>query len=122
MKRLVVAVVFFGVAGSAVAAGVAASAPKEPIQVCHFTGDKKTPYNVIELGPSGAFHAHYPHHDDIIPPFEFEGATYSRNWDADGQAIWNNGCRPVTLPGGGGPGEPPAVTPSPVIGDPSFTG
>jgi len=122
MKRLVVAVVFFGVAGSAVAAGVAAGAPKEHVVLCHFTGDQKTPYIVIETSPSGAYNAHYPHHSDIIPPFEFKGATYSRNWDAEGQAVWNNGCRPVTLPGGDGPGEPPAVTPSPVVGDPSFTG
>jgi LPXTG-motif cell wall-anchored protein len=29
---------------------------------------------------------------DIIPPFVYNGQTYSQNWDSAGQAIWRNGC------------------------------
>jgi hypothetical protein len=29
---------------------------------------------------------------DIIPPTQFQGNTVSLNWNAAGQAIWNNDC------------------------------
>lgn len=29
---------------------------------------------------------------DIVPPFTLNGKTYSENWDANGQAIFNAGC------------------------------
>jgi len=32
---------------------------------------------------------------DIIPPTTINGVTYSGNWDANGQAIFDNGCKPV---------------------------
>src|SRR5437868_3554078 len=30
---------------------------------------------------------------DIVPSFTFNGQTYSQLWDANGQAIFNNGCQ-----------------------------
>jgi hypothetical protein len=29
---------------------------------------------------------------DIVPPFTLNGQTFSENWDANGQAIFNSGC------------------------------
>ena len=44
----------------------------------------------ITVSQSGALNGHAKKHpDDIIPPFPgFSG----QNWDAAGQATWNNGC------------------------------
>jgi hypothetical protein len=126
MRKLVGALVLAGVVASAAAGGEALGAASQHVILCHFTGDTKTPYHLIDTSPSGAYHAHYQHHDDIIPPFQFKGVTYSRNWDAKGRAIWNNGCVPPAPSGGGGGGsgggQPPQVSPSPVPGSPSFTG
>ena len=43
---------------------------------------------------AGVFHGHLGHQDgrDIVPPFVWNGQTFSENWDANGQAIWNAGC------------------------------
>src|SRR5213593_4114028 len=122
MKRLALAGVMTGVLSFALA-GVGVRAASQ-VRLCHFTGDKQTPYVVIEMSPSGAYHAHYPHHEDIIPPFQYQGVTYSRNWDAEGQAIWNNGCvPPASSDGGTGGGTtPPQVHPRAVRGDPTVTG
>jgi len=126
MRKRALALALACFAASAITAGVAQGAPTERVTLCHYTGDSKTPYNVIETSPSGAYNAHYSHHDDIIQPFQFKGVTYSRNWDAEGRAIWNNGCVPLEPGQGGGQGgpgsPPPATTPSPVVGQPSFTG
>jgi hypothetical protein len=104
--------------------GVWAQAAATQVRLCHSTGSQS--FVVIEMSPSGAYHAHYPHHSDIIPPFQYQGASYSRNWDANGQATWNNGCVPPP-PGGSGSGSgsgtpPPQVHPKAVPGDPSVTG
>jgi hypothetical protein len=84
------------------------------VTICHRTGSRHHPYVVISPSAAGVFHGHYSEHNehavfpntasdgkwgDIIPPFQYKGVTYSLNWDAAGQAIWSNGCRPVT--GGG---------------------
>ncbi len=123
MKRLALVGVMTAVLGFALA-GVGARAAASQVRLCHSTGDQNTPYVVIEMSPSGAYHAHYPHHGDIIPPFEYNGVTYSRNWDAEGQATWNNGCVPLESSGGGTGGgtTPPQVHPRAVRGDPTVTG
>jgi hypothetical protein len=69
---------------------------------------------VISPSTAGVYHGHYSQHNeqavfpntasdgkwgDIIPPFQYRGVTYSLNWNADGQTIWSNGCRPVTSGG-----------------------
>lgn len=69
------------------------------VTICHATG---TPDNAgngyVQISPSasGVYHGHYRQHQaDIIPPFQYQGNTYSLNWDSAHIAIWKNGCKPV---------------------------
>jgi uncharacterized repeat protein (TIGR01451 family) len=93
-------------------AGVAAAAlTQEPgvplvrgatkVTICHATSSEKNPYvqNSVDddsiVKPGG----HGDHPNDIIPPFDYvEGGVTKhypgKNWDATGQAIWTNGCKP----------------------------
>jgi hypothetical protein len=94
-----------------VAGGQASAKKSGHVTICHRTGSHQNPYVVISPSVSGVYHGHYLEHNehavfpntasdgkwgDIIPPFQYQGVTYSLNWDAQGQAIWSNGCRPVT--------------------------
>ncbi len=115
MRTLVVVLTFMGVS----VIGVAASAKQDHVTICHATGSKSNPFVQIAPSVSGVFHGHPHHGDDIIPPFEFEGQTYSLNWDAEGQAIWSNSCEVLGPPSEGGP---PSVLPSVVVTPPPFTG
>ncbi|GAA2836973.1 hypothetical protein GCM10010471_18610 [Leucobacter komagatae] len=73
--------------------------PKEKVTICHATGaDGKW----VENSPdkSGDLNGHVGHQDgrDIIPPFTYveAGVTHEfagQNWDEEGQAIYNNGCK-----------------------------
>lgn len=67
----------------------------QKIDICHATGSSTNPYVLINVDYD-ALHGHDDHVGDIIP--------HVRNWDAAGQAIWNNKC--VTGPKGdtGAPG------------------
>ncbi len=62
--------------------------------ICHATGSSSNPYVVITPSVSGVFHGHMDHQgdEDIVPPFMYKGTWYSQNWDAEGQATFNNGC------------------------------
>src|SRR5215471_6692769 len=103
----------------------AVAQPTDNVTLCHRTASHSNPYVVITVDPAGAYNGHYLEHTgpifpatgsdgkwgDIIPPFMFQGQTYSRNWP-EGEAIFNNGCRipgqpstPVTTP------TTPATTP-----------
>lgn len=68
----------------------------EKVELCHATGSETNPFVLIEVSASGAFHGHLgdSHQDgnDIIPPFTYQGETYSQNWDAEGQAVYESGC------------------------------
>ena len=67
----------------------------EHVTICHATPPDTAAHGYVQISPSasGVFHGHMRQHDaDIIPPFLYSGQTYSLNWDATGQAIWNNGC------------------------------
>jgi hypothetical protein len=84
------------------------------ITICHATGSKKNPYNSITLNANGVINGHVgAHHQngrDIIPPFDYraQGQTKhfpGQNWDAAGQAIHSNGCKPV-------PAEPDPTPPT----------
>jgi Domain of unknown function DUF11 len=87
--------------GAAVAAVSHSSAPPrvrsdQRVVICHGTGNGKW----VRLAPSvdGVLNGHAGHPDDIIPPFDYtlaNGTTGSfpgLNWDAEGQAIYENGC------------------------------
>ncbi len=71
----------------------------DKVTIYHATSSKSNPYTVNTVDESSIdeqnnryLNGHGDHERDIIPPFrDFPG----RNWDAAGQAIWNNGCKPV---------------------------
>lgn len=108
------AVLVSGFWAATAVAGHRGSAQSGHVTICHRTGSRHNPYVVISPSASGVYHGHYLQHDehavfpnaasdgkwgDIIPPFQYQGVTYSLNWDAAGQAIWSNGCRPATSGG-----------------------
>ncbi|MEA2453389.1 MAG: hypothetical protein QOG04_2099 [Actinomycetota bacterium] len=71
------------------------------VTICHATGSATNPFVMITPAASGVFHGHLGHQDgrDIVPPFTYNGQTYSQNWDDEGQAMFNNGCEaPAVLP------------------------
>lgn len=72
---------------------------QEKVTICHATGSTTNPYVVITPDANGVVNGHYDHQDsrDIIPQFTYNdhGTTKTfpgQNWDANGQAIYNNGC------------------------------
>jgi hypothetical protein len=120
MKGRIVGPVVLAVVGlgTALASQMVARAGQDHVTFCHATGSRSNPYVMISPSVSGAYHGHDLHHDgDIIPPFEYQGQTYSKNWDAEGRAIFENGCAIPKTP------IPPQVThvrPVPIV--PNFTG
>lgn len=75
------------------------------IDICHANNSHSNPYIVNQPDKSGDVSGHADHTGpiwypginetwgDIIPPFSYIGGTYpGLNWDAEGQAIYNNGC------------------------------
>ena len=64
------------------------------VTICHATGSSSNPYVRISPSVAGVFNGHLGHQDgrDIVPPFTYNGQTFSENWDSNGQAIYNNGC------------------------------
>lgn len=82
---LIFAFAFFVLGGQAAA--------KEPVTLCHATGSASNPYVQITVDDDAVLKQGHDGHDgDIIPPFT---GYAGKNWDASGQAIWNNGCNPV---------------------------
>src|SRR5215211_1706394 len=105
--------------------------------ICHSTGSSTNPYVVNHPNNQGQFEGHADHTGpiwtpgatewgDIIPPIpalSFPGL----NWTAEGQAIWENGCKPVepTPTTAATPPPGPAAAPSapaPVTAAARFTG
>ena len=90
------------VATAAVALPATATRPvvtSASVTLCHLA-DGPAQAGKITVDGNAAYNAHYKQHSaDIIPPFQYKGETYSLNWDAAGQATFNNGC---VEPGGGG--------------------
>jgi hypothetical protein len=115
LGRLLVGTVALGVVGSA---GLEAGAQQSHVTFCHATGSKVNPYVTISPSVSGTYRGHYLHHDrDIIPPFEYQGKTYSLNWDAEGRATFDNDCVPAKAP------KPPQVQGEPpIVHRTNFTG
>ncbi|MFD2094112.1 hypothetical protein [Blastococcus deserti] len=89
----------------------------DKVTLCHATGSRTNPYVQITVAAAGAYNGHYSQHadnglGDIIPPFTFQGRTYSLNWDADGQATFAAGCV-TTTPQNPGPQNPGPQNPGP---------
>jgi uncharacterized repeat protein (TIGR01451 family) len=100
-------------AGLAICAGIAAAAAsQEPgiplvrgetkVTICHATASETNPYNQQQVNADSIVkeNGHDSHPNDIIPPFDYveDGQTKhypGKNWDADHQAIWLNGCELV---------------------------
>jgi len=93
--------------------GVSASA-EQHVTICHATGSATNPFVRISPSASGVFHGHLGHQDgrDIVPLFTWQGQTLSENWDATGQAIWNNGCNAVAASTSAASAAQATVTPS----------
>lgn len=89
------------------------STPKTTVTICHATGSNTNPYTRITVdddavnGSGNNDHNRNDHQDgeDIIPPgfWDFNG----RNWNTQGQAIWNNDCNVPS------PTPTPTKTPTP---------
>jgi hypothetical protein len=94
------------------AAATPAGGEQDPeVTLCHATGSATNPYTQITVAASAAYNGHYRQHQDvgqgdIIPPFTYQGETYSQRWDAAGQATFHNGCtEPGTPEDPAGPGD-----------------
>jgi hypothetical protein len=93
---------------------------KTKVTLCHATGSTTNPFVRITVSAAGAFNGHlgsnHQNGEDIIPPFEFKGQTFSQNWNAAGQAIFRNGCVVPTGGQGGNPGPTPGGSGGQVLG------
>lgn len=107
-------------AGCVVPGGSPSPSPTAPgdhdkkITICHATGSATNPFVVITIslnGLNGHANANHQLSEDIIPPNSGNIVPAGQNWTAEGQATFNNGCVPVTVP----PTVPPsgAVVPTP---------
>jgi hypothetical protein len=94
------------------------------VTICHATGSKTNPYVRISPNANGVVAGHEAHQDqrDIIPSFHYNdhgtNKTFpGQNWNSSGQAVYNNGCKPVSQPtvtpgrGGGVNSSVPSSTP-----------
>jgi Domain of unknown function DUF11/Prealbumin-like fold domain len=91
----------------------AVSQPNEKkVRICHATSSQTNPYisNEPAIANNGDLQGGHLNHTgpvfpaddwgDIIPPYTYtdqsgnEAVFPGRNWDAAGQAIWQNGCEP----------------------------
>jgi hypothetical protein len=88
----------------------------ERVTICHWTEGGH--YNEQTVSANGSVSGHDSHGDDIIPSFHYDhdnndgtpGLFYpGKNWTAEGQAIWNNGCE-VPSGASGGSGATAGVT------------
>jgi hypothetical protein len=93
------------------------SPPEHKVTICHATPPDTAAqgWNVLEVDVASVGYQHQGHeseHDaDIIPPYEYGDVSYpGKNWDAEGQAIWENGCQAVTPTAT--PTEGPTATPT----------
>lgn len=80
---------------------------EQKVTICHATGNES--YQSVPASMTADAGGHYgqDHQDgmDIIPEFDYPaqgndsaGHFDGQNWNAEGQAIWNNDCEPVPDP------------------------
>ena len=65
------------------------------VDICHATGSESNPFVTNTVSVYG-LDGHGDHPGDIIPPIA-DPSYAGQNWDAAGQATWNNGCQPTTM-------------------------
>jgi uncharacterized repeat protein (TIGR01451 family) len=81
-------------------------ASNEQVTICHATGSATNPFVQLRDPVKQLFseNGHANHANDIIPSFYYLDDNGDRqfypgkNWDAEGQAIWANGCRSPEAP------------------------
>lgn len=77
---------------------------QENVEICHANnGNGYTPRHEVPVDSIIRFHGHHSHNGDIIPPFWYEIKILKKwtvqlpypgkNWDDEGQAIWENDCQ-----------------------------
>jgi hypothetical protein len=93
------------------------SPPEHKVTICHATPPDTAAqgWNVLEVDVASGGYQHQGHESehtaDIIPPYEYGDVSYpGKNWDAEGQAIWENDCKVVTPTAT--PTEGPTATPT----------
>jgi hypothetical protein len=122
------ATIALAVVGAVTMIGVAATAgsPSGNVTVCHHTGSSTNPFVTIHPSASGAYHGHLQHSGDVIPPFAYQGNTYSLNWPSSEIDVVNGECVAVSAPPPSQPPgqeQPPEVEPKPpIVNTPPFTG
>lgn len=100
-------VVLAAIPAVTIAAEARTTQNERQVRICHATGSESNPY--VEQTPAIASNGdlqggHLDHEKDIIPPFVYvdangETQTYpGKNWEAEGQAIWQNRCEPLPPP------------------------
>ena len=120
------AVLTFAFGLAMVVAGIAAMtasatkpSPTHKLVICHATGSGSNPYAqlVVDIAPSGYVDGDHSRHDrDIIPPYSYGDFSYQgKNWDAEGQATWANGCSPGGSIAGAAAGSAPSPAESGVL-------
>ncbi|NTW45476.1 MAG: hypothetical protein HGB18_00280 [Candidatus Moranbacteria bacterium] len=69
------------------------------VNICHATGSETNPFTKNEVSINSVSKCrdaagHDDHGGDIIPPYSYGSCSFrGQNWDTDGRAIWNNGCK-----------------------------
>ena len=70
----------FGIAAAALIAPEEAEATGK-VTLCHLA-DNPAQSGLITVAKAAAYHGHYLQHSaDVIPPFSYDGETYSLNWN-----------------------------------------
>jgi hypothetical protein len=94
----------------------------DKVTICHATGSNTNPYVQISPNANGVVAGHAAHQDerDIIPQFQYNDHGSNKhfpgqNWDTNGQATYNNGCKPCK-PVSHNPAPAPAPKPTPTPG------
>ena len=107
--RIIVVVLALGIFGIFAHVAGATDSPDHQITICHATSSYTNPYVVITVDVASTQLAGHEGHDgpvfftaiakhtdwgDIIPPTSNGGtiAVTPKNWSAQGQSIWANGC------------------------------